>query len=186
MREIACGLASLGFKAGDNLAIVGANRPHLYMAVLAAQSLRGVPVPLYQDAVAAEMVFMLEDASIDFVIAEDQEQVDKLLECRELMTQGAGIRHIVYDDPRGLRHYDQPGLLGYDKLRELGRAFDAAHPGFFDRERGERRARRRRRDPLHLGHHRPAQGRVPDACELHRGGPRRRRDRPPRRPATTS
>ncbi|RST55818.1 AMP-dependent synthetase/ligase [Variovorax sp. MHTC-1] len=132
VREIACGLASLGFKAGDNLAIVGANRPHLYMAVLAAQSLRGVPVPLYQDAVAGEMVFMLEDASIEFVIAEDQEQVDKLLECRELKKQGAGIGHIVYDDPRGLRHYDQAGLLGYDKLRELGSAFDAAHPRFFD------------------------------------------------------
>ncbi|VTU20754.1 Long-chain-fatty-acid--CoA ligase FadD15 [Variovorax sp. PBS-H4] len=134
VREIACGLASLGFRPGDNLAIVGANRPHLYMAVLAAQSLRGVPVPLYQDAVAGEMVFMLEDASIDFVIAEDQEQVDKLLECRELMAaQGRqGLRHIVYDDPRGLRHYAQPGLLGYERLRELGRAFDSAQPAFFE------------------------------------------------------
>ncbi|MGJ7511689.1 AMP-dependent synthetase/ligase [Variovorax sp. GT1P44] len=129
VREIACGLASLGFKAGDNLAIVGANRPHLYMAVVAAQSLGGVPVPLYQDAVAGEMVFMLEDASVEFVIVEDQEQVDKLLECRE--TRPA-LRHIIYDDPRGLRHYDQPGLLSYEKLCELGRAWDAAHPGFFD------------------------------------------------------
>lgn len=128
VREFACGLASLGFKAGDNLAIVGANRPHLYMAVIAAQSLRGVPVPLYQDAVAGEMVFMLEDAAVEFVIAEDQEQVDKLLECRE--TRPA-IRHIIYDDPRGLRNYDQPGLLSYEKLCELGRAWDAAHPDFF-------------------------------------------------------
>ena len=134
VREIACGLASLGFKPGDNLAIVGANRPHLYMAVLAAQCLRGVPVPLYQDAVAGEMVFMLDDAAIDFVIAEDQEQVDKLLECRELLAaQGKqGLRHIVYDDPRGLRHYEQPGLLGHDRLRELGRAFDGSQPAFFE------------------------------------------------------
>ncbi|RYY95643.1 MAG: hypothetical protein EOO24_22510, partial [Comamonadaceae bacterium] len=129
VREMACGLASLGFEAFDNLAIVGANRPHLYMAVVAAQCLRGVPVPLYQDAVAAEMVFMLEDASIEFVVAEDQEQVDKLLECRETRPD---LRHIVYDDPRGLRHYTQPGLLSFDRLRELGRAYDAAHPGFFD------------------------------------------------------
>ncbi len=134
VREIACGLASLGFKAFDNLAIVGANRPHLYMAVLAAQSLRGVPVPLYQDAVAGEMVFMLEDASIEFVIVEDQEQVDKLLECRELQQgKSPAIRHIVYDDPKGLRHYDQPGLLSYDRLRELGRAFDQSNPGHYDR-----------------------------------------------------
>ena len=133
VREIACGLASLGFKAFDNLAIVGANRPHLYMAVVAAQSLRGVPVPLYQDAVAGEMVFMLEDASIEFVVVEDQEQVDKLLECREIQKdRRPGIRHIIYDDPKGLRHYDQPGLLSYDQLRELGRLFDQANAGYFD------------------------------------------------------
>ncbi len=133
VREMACGLASLGFKAFDNLAIVGANRPHLYMAVLAAQSLRGVPVPLYQDAVPGEMAFMLQDAAIDFVMAEDQEQVDKLLECRELMAPGIeSLRHILYDDPRGLRHYEQPGLIGIAQLRERGRAFDAAHPGFYE------------------------------------------------------
>ena len=129
VREVACGLASLGFKAFDNLAIVGANRPHLYMAVVAAQCLRGVPVPLYQDAVADEIVFMLDDAQVEFVIAEDQEQVDKMLECR---TRRPALRHIVYDDPRGLRHYEQPGLLDYAALRELGRRWDAAHPGAFD------------------------------------------------------
>ena len=136
VREMACGLASLGFKPFDNLAIVGANRPHLYMAVIAAQCLRGVPVPLYQDAVAAEMVFMLEDAGIEYVIAEDQEQVDKLLECRELQqAQGHAhaIRHIIYDDPRGLRHYTQPGLLSFTELRERGRAFDQQNPGHVDR-----------------------------------------------------
>ena len=134
VREMACGLASLGFKAFDNLAIVGANRPHLYMAVIAAQSLRGVPVPLYQDAVAGEMVFMLQDAGIEFVIVEDQEQVDKLLECRDIQ-QGKlpAIRHVIYDDPKGLRHYDQPGLMSYEKLRALGREFDKANPGYYDR-----------------------------------------------------
>jgi long-chain acyl-CoA synthetase len=134
VREIACGLASLGFAAGHNLAIVGANRPHLYFAVIAAQCLRGVPVPLYQDAVASEMVFMLDDAAVEFVVVEDQEQVDKLLECRDLQAQAgqARIRHIVYDDPRGLRNYDQPGLMSYEQLRELGRAWDAANPGVFD------------------------------------------------------
>ena len=130
VREMACGLASLGFAAHDNLAIVGANRPRLYMTALAAQSLRGVPVPLYQDAVAGEMTFMLEDAGVRFVIAEDQEQVDKLLECRE---QWPRLAHIIYEDPRGLRNYDQPGLLSLEQLRERGRAFDAQHPEHFER-----------------------------------------------------
>jgi long-chain acyl-CoA synthetase len=133
VREIACGLASLGFEAFDKLAIVGANRPHLYMSVLAAQSLRGVPVPLYQDAVANEMVVLLRDAEVGFAIAEDQEQVDKLLEGRALLgAERGGLRCIVYDDPRGLRHYVQPGLIGMAELRERGRAFDAANPGFHD------------------------------------------------------
>ena len=77
---------------------------------------------------------MLQDASIEFVIVEDQEQVDKLLECRELQAGKApGIRHIIYDDPKGLRHYDQPGLLSYEQLRERGREFDKTHVGYYDR-----------------------------------------------------
>jgi len=133
VREIACGLASLGFEASANLAIVGANRPHLYMSVLAAQSLRGAPVPLYQDAVADEMVTLLKDAAIEFAIVEDQEQVDKLLECRALLGSDGGLlRCIVYDDPRGLRHYEQPGLISMTDLRARGRAFDHDNPGFYD------------------------------------------------------
>ncbi len=130
VREIACGLASLGFRPFDTLAVVGTNRPQLYMAMLAAQCLRGVPVPLYQDAVAAEMVVMLGDAEVRFAVAEDQEQVDKLLEARA--AHGAPLEAIVFDDPRGLRHNDAPGLIGFAALREAGRAHDAAHPGFFD------------------------------------------------------
>jgi len=84
--------------------------------------------------VAGEMVFMLQDAGIEFVIVEDQEQVDKLLECRDIQ-QGKlpAIRHVIYDDPKGLRHYDQPGLMSYEQLRALGREFDKANPGYYDR-----------------------------------------------------
>ncbi|MEO7242074.1 MAG: AMP-binding protein [Variovorax sp.] len=151
VREIACGLANLGFTRGGNLAIVGANRPRLYMAAIAAQSLRGVAVPLYQDAVAAEMVFMLDDANVGLAIAEDQEQVDKMLECRELQraqsaksANDAGsarsgelggstaLQYIVYDDPRGLRHYRQEGVISMEQLRQDGRAYDMQHPEFYD------------------------------------------------------
>ena len=128
VRWMAGGLASLGFQAGHNMAIVGNNRPHLYLTFLAVQSLRGIPVPMYQDAVATEMAFVLGDADIHFVFAEDQEQVDKMLELRETMP---GISHIIYDDPRGMRNYSEPGLISVDELFELGRAYEQQHPGFY-------------------------------------------------------
>ncbi|MEI2741300.1 MAG: AMP-binding protein [Candidatus Competibacter sp.] len=131
VRALACGLAALGFKRGDNLAIIGDNRPHLYMMMSAAQCLGGVPVPLYQDAVAAEMLFVLNDAAIRFAAVEDQEQVDKLLEIRE---QAPQLEHIIYDDPRGMRHYNQPFIHDIHALMEMGRIHDRNHPDFLDAE----------------------------------------------------
>jgi long-chain acyl-CoA synthetase len=131
VRTLACGLAALGFRRGDTLAIIGDNRPRLYWAMAAAQALGGVPVPLYQDAVANEMVYVFDDAEAQFAIVEDQEQVDKLI---EILPRCPRLKHIVYDDPRGMRHYTQPQLLGYDELAERGRAFDAAHPDYYPGE----------------------------------------------------
>ena len=128
VRLMSCGLAALGFEPGHNLAIIGDNRPHLYLAFLVAQSLRGVPVPMYQDAVASEMAFVLEDAEVQFVFAENQEQVDKLLELRETVPS---LRHIIYDDPRGLRNYKHEGLISIEQLFELGREYERAHPAFY-------------------------------------------------------
>jgi long-chain acyl-CoA synthetase len=129
VRALACGLASLGFTRGMNLAIIGDNRPRLYMAMLAAQSLGGVPVPLYQDAPAADMAYVLNDAAIAFAVVEDQEQVDKLLELQALCPQ---VRHIAYEDERGMRHYRQQGLVSLAGLQALGRDYDKARPGLFD------------------------------------------------------
>ena len=131
VRALACGLAALGFKRGDNLAIIGDNRPHLYMMMNAAQCLGGVPVPLYQDAVAAEMLFVLQDAGIRFAIVEDQEQVDKMLEVRE---QVSTLEHVIYDDPRGMRHYNQTFLHDIHELMEMGRIHDRNHPDFLNAE----------------------------------------------------
>nr|UOZ96386.1 Long-chain-fatty-acid--CoA ligase FadD15 [Cupriavidus sp.] len=131
VRKIACGLASLGFQRGMSLGIIGDNRPHLYQAMLAAQALGGVAVPLYQDAVAAEMVYVLQDAEVQFAFAEDQEQVDKLLEVSDQVTN---LHNIFYLDPRGLRNYDHGHLKPIEELMELGSQYDAAHPGFFDAE----------------------------------------------------
>jgi len=128
VRALACGLAAQGFKRGMTIALIGDNRPRLYWGVTAAQCLGGVPVPLYQDAVAEEWVFVFQNAEIAFAIAEDQEQVDKLL---EIMPKCPQLKRVYYDDPRGLRHYDQPELMSYDRLIELGREYDRAHPDFF-------------------------------------------------------
>ncbi len=131
VRLLACGLAALGFQRGMNLAVVGDNRPRLYWAMAAAQSLGGVAVPLYQDAPAADMAYVLENAEIDFAIVEDQEQVDKLLEIRG---SAPGLSHIIYDDGRGLRNYTQPGVHSFDSVQALGQAYDRDHPQFFQHQ----------------------------------------------------
>ena len=123
VEQVACGLHQAGLQRGEHMVVVGANRPRLYAAMLAAQSLGAIPIPLYQDAVAAECVFPINNAEVRFAFAEDQEQVDKLLEVRAQCPQLAGI---WYDDPRGLRNYDEPGLASVDELVAGG---DAARLG---------------------------------------------------------
>ncbi len=134
VRSMACGLLALGFASGQNLAIVSDNRPHVYMGFIAVQSIGGVPIPLYQDAVASEMTFVIEDADIHFAFVENQEQVDKLLEVREAMP---GIRYIIYDDPRGLRNYDQPGLISTADLVAKGQQWDRDHLGAWESMLGQ-------------------------------------------------
>jgi len=96
--------------------------------MLAAQSLGAVPVPLYQDAVATEYAYPINNAEVRFAVVEDQEQVDKLLEIREQCPQ---LRHILFDDPRGLRHYDAPGLAGLSEVMAAGAVFCTEHPDFY-------------------------------------------------------
>jgi long-chain acyl-CoA synthetase len=129
--EFALGLASLGFGRGDVLAVIGDNRPRLYAAQLAAQCLGGTPAPLYQDAAADELVYVLEHAEAAMVVAEDQEQVDKLLAIRARLPK---LRLIVYDDTRGMFHYRDPALISYDAVEARGREFGAQRPGYVEAE----------------------------------------------------
>ena len=131
VEHMACGLHQAGLKRGAHMVVVGANRPRLYATMLAVQSLGAVPIPLYQDAAGAECVFPINNAEVAFAFAEDQEQVDKLLEVRE---QCPSLTHIYFDDPRGLRNYDAPGLAAVDELLAAGKAFAAIHPDFFKAE----------------------------------------------------
>ncbi|NBX05830.1 MAG: long-chain fatty acid--CoA ligase [Betaproteobacteria bacterium] len=125
--QLAAGLSQRGLAAGDHMVVVGANRPRLYAVMLAAQSLGAVPVPLYQDAAGAEYVFPITNAEVRLAYAEDQEQVDKLLEARAACP---ALAHIFYDDPRGLRNYAEPGLESLDALIADGTRLLQAQPRF--------------------------------------------------------
>ena len=130
-RALACALAEQGLKRGDHMALVGDNRPRVYAAMCAAQCLGAIPVPLYQDAAAAEMAFPIQNAEIEHALAEDQEQVDKLL---EILPQCPTLKRIYYDEPRGMRYYRQPQLMDYEALVAAGRAALKRDPGFLESE----------------------------------------------------
>lgn len=128
---LANGLSTLGFQRGDKLAIVGANRPRLYWGMCAAQCLGGIPVPIYADSVAEEMQYVLNHAGVSYVLAEDQEQVDKVLEIRDSVET---LKHIIYDDTRGLRDYDKTILHNFVDVQNAGMVFAKTNPGFLQKE----------------------------------------------------
>ena len=127
---LAGGFAALGFEPGDKLAIVGDNRPQLYWSMVAAQMAGGVPVPVYQDSVAEEMQYIFDHAGIRFAVVEDQEQVDKML---EVMEGCESLQHIVYEETRGLRDYEQPFLYSLADVQQRGRDWNRDHPGELDK-----------------------------------------------------
>jgi long-chain acyl-CoA synthetase len=131
VRALALGLHTRGVKRGDRIAIIGNNRPRLYWSMAAAQALGAVPVPMYQDAVAKDIGYVLEHAEIAAVIAENQEQVDKVLEVHE---QCPTIGTVVYCDTKGLRNYDVPFLFSFADMQDKGREFASANPDFLDSE----------------------------------------------------
>ncbi|MEJ2027482.1 MAG: AMP-binding protein, partial [Limibacillus sp.] len=119
VRALAAGLADLGLKRGERLAIVGDNRPQLYWSMVAAHCIGAVPVPVYQDSVAEEMQYVLDHAEVRFAVVENQEQVDKLLSIKERVPS---LQEIVYDDARGLRNYDHSHLHQLKDVQDRGRA----------------------------------------------------------------
>jgi long-chain acyl-CoA synthetase len=137
VQRFALGLASLGFHRGDKIAVIGDNRPQLYWTMVAAQALGGAPVPVYQDSIAAEMHYVIDHSESRMVVCENQEQVDKILEMKDKLP---AVETVVYDDPKGMRHYDYPFLVGLDRVQELGAEFAARNPGYWDAEVAKGRA----------------------------------------------
>jgi long-chain acyl-CoA synthetase len=133
VRRFAQGLASLGFRRGEPLAILGDNRPEWVISELAAQSLGGMSVGLYPDGVLEEVEHVIQHARVRFVVAEDQEQVDKLIALREAGSLET-VERIVYYDPRGLEHYDHAELVHFPELERAGEDFEREHPGWFDEQ----------------------------------------------------
>ena len=118
VRAYAVGLHRLGLRRGETIAIVGANRPRLYWSVLAAQTLGAIPVPVYADAVAEELAFVLAHAETRFAAVEDQEQVDKIISVKDRLPK---LEQMLYDEKRGLRDYDHSQLHAMDDVIADGR-----------------------------------------------------------------
>ena len=131
VRELSLGLRELGLLRGHKLAIVGGNRPEWVMSELAAQAMGAASVGVYQDSTLHEVAFVLDHCDAEIVVAEDQEQTDKILDMLERLPK---VRHVVYTDPRGLRGYRHPALISFEAVREKGRAVLAHHPRLFEEE----------------------------------------------------
>ncbi len=119
VEALALGLLNLGVNEGDFIAIIGRNRPYFYWSMVAAQSVGAVPVPMYQDAAADEMAYVMDHCGARFAIVQDQEQVDKIIEIQDKLTE---FEHMIYIDPRGLRKYDHHKLHQFAHVQEQGRA----------------------------------------------------------------
>ena len=131
VRAFALGLVALGLRRGDTVAIIGDNRPEWLYAELGAQAVGAVSVGIYQDSAPEEVRYILQETTARVIIAEDQEQVDKIL---ELWPDLVAVLKVIYYEPKGLRNYGEPFLATFTAIEELGRGFDQAHPGHFERE----------------------------------------------------
>ncbi|MEO6022791.1 MAG: AMP-binding protein [Burkholderiales bacterium] len=125
VRDFSLGLVSLGFEPGDKVAIIGGNRPEWVCAELATQGAGGASVGIYQDSNLNEVAFVIDHCDATFVVAEDQEQVDKILEMIDTLPK---LKKVIYTDPRGMRKYDHPTLLGFNAVEAQGRALHLAEP----------------------------------------------------------
>ncbi|HLT57866.1 MAG: AMP-binding protein [Limnochordales bacterium] len=131
VRWTAQGLLALGLKPGETVAVIADNIPEWYYMELAAQAIGAVVAGIYQSSVAREVAYGVQATGAVLVLAEDQEQVDKLLEVRDQIPQ---VRRVIYEDPRGMRRYrDDPWFLSFQELLELGKAYGGQHPDAVDR-----------------------------------------------------
>ncbi len=129
VKDFALGLVDLGLQPQETIAIIGDNRPEWVIAELAAQSVGAKSIGIYQDSVVKEMIYIFNHADVSFVVVEDQEQVDKIL---EMWPELGGVRKVIYYDPKGLRNYTEDFLMYFPDVEDAGRKYDEAHPGWWE------------------------------------------------------
>ncbi len=129
VKDFSLGLVSLGLQPEETIAIIGDNRPEWVIAELAAQSVGAKSIGIYQDSVVKEMIYIFNHADVSFVVVEDQEQVDKIL---EMWPELKGVRKVIYYDPKGLRNYTEDFLMYFPDVEEAGRKYDESHPGWWE------------------------------------------------------
>jgi long-chain acyl-CoA synthetase len=160
--RFAAGLLALGFEKGERLAVIADNIPEWLYAELAAQSLGGISVGVYQSSLPPEIAYVLSYTGAAFVVAENQEQVDKLLEIR---SEIPSVRKVIYEDPKGMRAYqDDPWIIGFEEVERLGEAYLEKHPQAVE----ERIAQGRPEDVCHLSLTSGTTGRPKAAMLMHR------------------
>ena len=133
VKYFSLGMVSLGLNAGDKVAIIGDNRPEWVWGEVAAQAAGAVPLGLYQDSTLKEVSYIIDHSDASFVLAEDQEQVDKILDMKEQLPK---VRYVIYSDPRGMRGYKQPFLLDFKEVENFGRELEQRDPGLFAKNVG--------------------------------------------------
>lgn len=129
VRDFSLGLVALGLKRGENVAIIGDNRPEWVFSEIAAQAAGAASVGLYQDGNSTEVAYVIDHCDAAVVVAEDQEQVDKIL---DMLEKTPKVRHVVYTDPRGLRKYKHPALISFEEVEERGRALAREQPRLWE------------------------------------------------------
>ncbi len=129
VKNLALGLLSLGFEPGDKVVIIGDNAPQWYYAELATQANHGVSVGVYSDLTPSEIKYIVENSEARFAVVEDQEQVDKVMQIKNELPL---LKKMIYWNYKGLAHYDDPLLMGYEEVLQQGRKYEEQHPGLFE------------------------------------------------------
>jgi long-chain acyl-CoA synthetase len=132
VKYLALGLLSLGLERNDKVTIIGENAPEWFWAEYAVQAAGGVPSGIFTDSIPSEVSYIVKHSGSRFVLAEDQEQVDKFLKLKA--EDGLEFKNIIYWDPKGLNNYDDPALLSYKRVQELGKEYEKQHPGLFEQK----------------------------------------------------